>query len=244
MNELKRMAYLEAMGTDAYISRSQLPGAALTHRLAIVRGQPLAPPATPPGQGTGAGVDSKRPSASKPELPRIEIGQPSPGPAVAVTPVTSARAESVPAFSLAAVLTGDLLWLEELRGSPMSMEQLKLIQAMAYALGTLDSPTDGPGPDLLVPEVSQFNWPLHTNQQLDLGPEAARSGVAGFIRRKLEQQDCRCLVLLGAACGSRVPLAELDCPRVAQTVSSAEMLGNPLLKKQAWNDLRSLFPPA
>ena len=35
MNELRRMAYLDALGIDSYVSRSQLPGAALTRRLAI-----------------------------------------------------------------------------------------------------------------------------------------------------------------------------------------------------------------
>ena len=36
MNELRRMAYLDALGVDSYVSRVQLPGAAATRRLAIV----------------------------------------------------------------------------------------------------------------------------------------------------------------------------------------------------------------
>jgi hypothetical protein len=36
MNELRRMAYLNALGVDCYVSRTQLPGAAVTRRLAIV----------------------------------------------------------------------------------------------------------------------------------------------------------------------------------------------------------------
>ena len=33
MNELRRMAYLNALGVDCYVSRTQLPGAAVTRRL-------------------------------------------------------------------------------------------------------------------------------------------------------------------------------------------------------------------
>ena len=36
MHELRRMAYLDALGVDSYVSRAQLPGAAATRRLAIV----------------------------------------------------------------------------------------------------------------------------------------------------------------------------------------------------------------
>ena len=35
MNELRRTAYLDALGIDSYVSRKQLPGAALTRRLAL-----------------------------------------------------------------------------------------------------------------------------------------------------------------------------------------------------------------
>ena len=55
------------------------------------------------------------------------------------------------------------------------------------------------------PEVAQFDWPIHTNQQLDLGEEAARASVAGFVDRRLGEHGCRGLVLLGQACVQRVP---------------------------------------
>ena len=40
MDELTRSRYLQALGTDTYISRGQLPGAAVTRRLAIVQQSP------------------------------------------------------------------------------------------------------------------------------------------------------------------------------------------------------------
>jgi len=57
VNELRRMAYLEAMGIDGYISRTPLPGAAPTRRLAIVRS------AAPAVQGSEA-VPSTAPDSS------------------------------------------------------------------------------------------------------------------------------------------------------------------------------------
>ncbi|MDH4042498.1 MAG: hypothetical protein OEV88_17765, partial [Gammaproteobacteria bacterium] len=75
----------------------------------------------------------------------------------------------------------------------------------------------------------------------DQGEDAARASLAAFIRRKLEQPGCNGLVLLGSRCEARVPLAQLDCARLARTAGTAEMLRNPLVKKQAWRDLMSLL---
>ena len=51
MNELRRMAYLDALGIDSYVSRTQLPGAAVTRRLAI-----LVTPAKAPVEKHSVGV--------------------------------------------------------------------------------------------------------------------------------------------------------------------------------------------
>jgi len=74
--------------------------------------------------------------------------------------------------------------------------------------------------------------------------QAARAGLAAFIQRKLELADCKGLVLLGRACEERVPLEQLACPRIAHTASTADILRDPLLKRQVWRDLRSLFQSA
>ena len=56
------------------------------------------------------------------------------------------------------------------------------------------------------PQVLQFDWPMHSNQQLDQGEESARAAVAGFIGRKLEEPGCRGLVLMGRrVCSSGCP---------------------------------------
>jgi hypothetical protein len=241
MNEIRRMAYLEAMGVDAYVSRQQLPGAAPTRRLAIV---PSVPRAIPPVADNPAPVASIiAPPRSAPPVPQLDIAPQSsePAPVGAATP----RQDTVSRFSLVAIAAGDWLWLEELEGMPLTTDQVQLVQAMARALqtalaGAQPEIADPPEPARARPEVNQFDWPIHTNQQLDLGNEAARSSVAGFIARKLEQQQCKGLVVLGGACKERIALEQLDYVQVVCTAASRQILQDAQLKQQVWRDLRSL----
>jgi hypothetical protein len=233
MNELRRMAYLDAMGIDAYVSRAQLAGAAVTRRLVIVPAPTTAAPAMQSGMpaagDTAAAIDPVPQVAVR--VPQIDKAEKAPvAPKVAAT---VPRKDAVPPFSLVAISAGGWLWLEEMGGMPLATEQVQLVVAMAQALGVASKTQPGNKR----PEVAHFGWPIHTNRQLDLGEDAARASVAGFIGRKLEQQQCRGLVLLGEACKARVQLEQLDCPLVVTAASSAEMLDNPLLKKQAWRDL-------
>jgi hypothetical protein len=219
MDELRRSVYLQAMGVTSYVSRSQLPGSALTRRLAIVRS---APDPAPP-------VD----------IPRLETVPAVPAPVIAsAAPVAQ---DLPPRFSLVAFNCGGWLWLEELEAALLP-EQGLLIQAMAEALGIIPRDTGAASPERVA--STQFDWPIHNNQQLDQGREAARSSVTGFVQRKLEQLQCRGLVLLGKGCEARVALEQMDSSGLVHTLGTAEMLRNPLLKKQAWQDLRPLFQRA
>jgi hypothetical protein len=231
MYEIRRMAYLDAMGIDAYVSRAHLPGAAVTRRLAIipkrstaVAGASMLAPAASPVEPA--------PSKVTPQVPRIDSAARKPQPS-SVAAATPQQQEEVSRFSLIAIVTGGWLWLEDMGGMPLAREQVQLVQAMAQTLAAADGPPSGSAG----PEIAQFDWPIHTNQQLDLGEEAVLASVAGFVGRKLEQQRCLGLVLLGEKCAGRVSLAQLDCARAVTTVSSAQMLQNPQLKKQAWRDL-------
>ena len=134
-------------------------------------------------------------------------------------------------FSVTAIVGGHWLWLEELPHGVLARDQVHLIQAMARALGVADAKC----------QPSQFDWPIHHNAQLDLGVEAARAGLAGFVQRKMEQFDCRGLIVLGRACQDRLAIQQLRVPRCVSTVSTAEMLIDPQLKKQAWGDLVPLI---
>jgi len=226
MNELRRMAYLDALGVDAYVSRRQLPGAAETRRLAVARPAPAgAPrPGSPPAQITPL-----------PEVVTALDTRPTTREQTAQTPTTPESGAPVPRFSLSAIVAGDWLWLEELGDMPLTMAQVQLVDAMARALHRARTGTAPAGK----PDTAQFDWPIHTNRQLALDEEAARAAVAGFVRRRLEQFRCTGLVLLGQTCRGRVPAAELDVP-VVHTASSADILARPGLKPQVWCDLQPL----
>jgi hypothetical protein len=252
------MAYLQALGTDVYVSRAQLPAAAVTHRLAIVRDRPPEVPSGRVGEQSRTSRGERSPVSGEARIPRLEIAGSSPKqpePARPATPAPAA-AGTVPRFSLTAIAAGGWLWLEQLQGSALAGEQLQLVQAMAHALGRIHPRANetesarpiaarpsaarpiAARPNAARPEYAQFDWPIHNNAQLDLGMEAARSSVAGFIQRKLDQYNCIGLVLLGQACEAIVPVEQIDCELLLRTLSSAEMLADSRLKKQAWAQLR------
>ena len=215
MHELKRRAYLDAMGIATYVSRGPCSSAAPTTKLLVVR--PSVARENP------ARVDG--PVAT--QMPEIE----QPRPAKEAQPVVAApagRKSNVVEFSVIACMTGKWLWLEELPPHEALMrDQVLLIQAMARALGW--------GSDK--PEISQFNWPMHNNSQLDLGEDAARASLGSFVNRRLEAEGCCGLVLLGADCQRWLPRDQQGTGQRVLTVSTREMIVNPQQKKQAWRDL-------
>ncbi|MEZ5571977.1 MAG: hypothetical protein R3E64_08115 [Halioglobus sp.] len=222
MSELRRMAYLEAMGIECYISRVQLPGAAVSRRKAIVR----KPRATPP--------------IVAPEIPTIAVRTDRTG---QVSPPELENAVAVPRFSLVTMVAGDWLWLEQLGDMPLTTEQVQLVQAMAHALQHCRPNVHQAPPQVARPDVLLFEWPMHNNRQLDLSEEAARIGIAAFVSRRLEQHQCRGVVLLGHACATRVPQQSMQIPTVL-TASTAEILQTPSLKRQVWHDLQVLVRTA
>lgn len=238
MNELLRSQYLGAMGIDSYISRRQLPGAANTRRLVIVptivtREQQV-PPAAEVSDGRVAS-----PADAVTKLPMQQIADFSRASSVAVRPaeseveksqVSTQPISSQVRFSLAAVIVGGCIWLEELPNETLATAQVQLIHSMARALGGKDKPV-----------VSQFDWPMHNNQQLDLGAEAAKASVGGFLQRHIDQRHCTALVLLGEDVAARVALEQMGAVRSVTTLSTAHVLANPNLKKAVWKDLKPLL---
>jgi hypothetical protein len=231
MNELKRLEYLKAMGVHTYVSRHRLPGAAITRRLAVVRDGPAPPRGNPDMPATQSVKAAPVPDISDPGFDVVPSVQ-------KVVPRSMPGAtESTPRFSLAVIACGGWLWLEELESEPYEPTQLQLVQAISAALLRCLVGSTGE----LRPISTQFDWPLHNNRQLDMGEEAARTSVAAFVQRKLDQPDCRGLVLLGKNAQSRVPLGRLDCPSLACTASTRQMLQLPQLKQQVWQDLQGLI---
>ena len=232
MHELTRRTYLEAMGIDSYISRSEMPGAAPTHRLVINRRS-----AVPDVSSSLQPATTTTPAASNTAMAfreaantvRARLGaNEATSSTVAVAPaVSQSSAEAVPRFSIVAVIAGGFLWLEELSDPSVSRDQVHLIRAMAKALG----------PSASELEVSQFDWPIHSNAQLDLGENAARACLGSFVQRKADQGKCRGLILLGDGCGEKLDKTQIESTKCVSTVGTREMLRDPQLKKQAWRDL-------
>lgn len=255
MNELRRMAYLDALGIDSYVSRRQLPGAAASRRVVIVSKSRTADsiPAGNMSAGNVTGVPTAAPMQhqSTPGIvwPERNVGARTERNADSVVHSTQ-PVVSVPRFTLTTIVAGEWLWLEELAGLPLTSEQVQLVQSMAQALLVklaLRDAARSPGaaresaarPGAARPDIMQFDWPIHSNRQLDQGEEAARAGVAGFLVRRLEQHGCRGLVMLGQTGAARVAVEQLGVTAVC-TASSADMLAMPALKRQAWRDLLPL----
>lgn len=238
MNELRRMAYLDALGIDSYVSRTQLPGAAQTHRLAIVPLPASAALDSAGGSEQGSPLRHLR-DISPPSRRAKTSEEETSSSSTHRDREASAGNEQVPRFSLTAIAAGNWLWLEELAGMPLTTEQVRLIQSMAQALVQCCGEKDSALGAATRPEVAQFDWPIHNNRQLDQGEEAARAGVAGFVGRRLEQYGCAGLVLLGQTSAEWVPVQQLGIFTIC-TASSAEMLVNPALKSQVWQDLLPL----
>lgn len=229
MHELRRLAYLDAMGVASFISRHQLPGAATTRRLGLATRETAVSPAAEAGAAPADLPELDQPAARRP----------------AHTTPPRPRGPAAPApeqFTLATVLAGDWLWLEDIGANPLGKEQVWLIQCMARAL-TVAAATPVPGAGVAegaAPEVALFQWPIHTNDQFDLGPESAQASAGSFVARRLESGRCRGLVCLGAGSGARLAMAQIEVPVVA-THSTVELLSDPALKPVAWRQLAPLI---
>jgi hypothetical protein len=222
MNEPQRLSYLQAMGIDSYVSRAQLPGAAQTRRVAIVRELQAK---TSIGPSTSTPV----PSPSPPLMPQVDIrADAKPTPSVA--PTSHHPEVAAVRFNLAAVFVGDVAWLESLDGRPLAREQVKLIHAMARAMRG----------DVAAPLIAQFDWPMHSSRQLDQGVDAAKDALAAFILRHAQEQQCEAVVALGETAAGFIDSAQLGTVTFTVTRSTVEMLEDPTCKRQVWSDLQSL----
>ena len=232
MHELTRRAYLDAMGIATYVSRAQVPGSAKTLKLTVVKHPD--PRAAKPAMVESPGAPISAAIGNLAQMPSVDFETPQRTQSVVSEKLPAAGAGVAPTveFGIVAFISGSWLWLEELPPQQVLMrDQVQLVQAMASAM------VSAIGPDVGKPEVAQFHWPITTNNQLDLGEAAARGALGGFINRKLELAGCRGVVLLGSACERWIPVEQLTAEHRIHTVSTAEMLGDPSLKKRAWRDL-------
>jgi hypothetical protein len=227
--ELTRRRYLDAMGITAYLARGTLPGAAPVQRLAVRQRESAAlPPIVEPAPVVASAV-AERPAAV-PTRRVVAVADGGKPPPQLVTDHRRREPRDQTRFSLAVLFAGGLAWLEDLQGRALANDQIALVLAMARAVS---------GHADLQGNV-QFDWPPHYNQQFDLGPDAARASLAGFLERQLEQRGCRGIVLLGEGHTALVPGERFPAQRLVRTASSADMLADHRVKRRVWLDLQPL----
>ena len=254
--EIRRLRYLQALGIPTLVARRALPGAAPTHRLRL-RNPPAAiasgaaeapaarpdPPAAAPSSAAARQsaaairkalqpdpIQAARPQSKTPRRSGNAKEQPRPD----AVPTADAAADASAAtqrFSIAAMLVADRLWVEELEDALLANEQVQLVAAVARAMVH-------PAPLAAKPAVTQFSWPLHGNQQLDLGPEEAAASLQGFLQRQLDDTGCVELLCLGEAAAQRLSGLRLPCA-LRRLPASRAVLANPALKRELWAALRA-----
>ncbi len=229
-NIMASQATLEAMGLSLYRARYPLPGAAasplwFTESDAVDEQPDQQRTASHPAQNpppTRAAVRvpplSPEPDAGVPSVPARQR---------AAEPRTVPAASALTPFTLAAVALGGCLWLEELPDGVLGRDQVQLMRAICRALGW---PADPVG-------VNQFTWPMHRNPQFDQGAEAALAALSAFVQRQMNAGDCERLILLGQPARDRLGEVPPGKPVLA-TCATRDMLRDPLLKRDAWRDLR------
>jgi hypothetical protein len=225
--EINRLRALHALGITPLVARRVLPGAAPLRRLRLRRVAPVADNVTsaPAARGTAEAA-----SAARRELAALREAGPARPPAQAVPAPKRTAPAPGESFSLAVVLAGQRLWVEELDDGVLAREQVELIGAIAAALLHPELPRERP-------RVSQFDWPLHGNQQLDLGPEEAAATLASYLNRQIEERGCVELFALGDGAAGRCAALRLACAR-RSLPSTRELLDQPARKAELWAALR------
>jgi hypothetical protein len=237
VNEARRLAYLDALEIETFVSRADLPGAAVSRRVLV---HPPARPATAPATDIEPpAVAAEQPAA---DLRRqLAAGQPRPARPVERAPVPADSqpgdlSEEVPVFSVAMVIAGGCAWLEELpRGHELPDGYLALLVAISRALGWQGAE----------PALERFDWPMNNSSAMPQDGNAAGDAFKGFLMRCMAHHEPRRVVLLGEFDPGWFDSAELDSALpvngpLAHTVSGRRMLREPGSKARAWADLRPL----
>ncbi|MEE4659274.1 MAG: hypothetical protein V2J89_02330 [Halieaceae bacterium] len=224
MNELRRLAYLEAMDIPSYVSRCDLPGAQPSRRLRL----------RPPAVVSPAADDAV---AAEPAAPRqvpagARAALASNKPAASAAPERQRRpAADVPVFTVVATEAGGWLWLDEIpAGRDPGPAYPALLGAICRALGLTD----------VQPSLQLFNYPVAVGAALEAGVEGAREALYGFLMARVARTAPARIVLLGRFDQSWFDRSCLDGVPVTETESAFAMLRQPALKARAWETLRPL----
>ena len=127
-------------------------------------------------------------------------------------------------LSLLIVVTGDVLWIEQLEDQLLRREQLHLIAAMGRAIR---------GPSVTC-EHQQFDWPPDGALKL-MQADGLQEMLAGLLQRMATDHQSQLVIELGSI--DLLPPLDLA---VYSIPSSLTMLQDPGTKRTAWSILKSL----
>ena len=238
--EQRRRGILSLLGVQPLVARFNPPGARVAKQLECPPEAEVSPVASsiqhediPSGAQVSQGSPAQGQPSSKTAQQRSEgfgtservRNQSEPKPSA----LTLADTEAV-AFQLLIVEAGSWLWLEHIEDSLIRREQLQLVEGMARAI------TQG----AVNLKHHQFDWPLAEHAHLSKDAESAKQSVAGQLRRLARERQALGMILMGPACSEWVNVP----PALTQLIipSTLSMLEEPLLKREAWQVLKTHTP--
>lgn len=216
MEELRRQAYLKALGVTPWVARGRLPGAAESTLLEW----PAAPEPAPAAQ-------PERPSLSVPEsAPKTApTAEPSPEPARPVPAGEPGLRFTLHAFSAPGMV---LLAQQADAGAPEpGREEQRMLSGLLRYLGVRDR------------RPRSFAWPL---PGMEAQADHAHASLEAFLKRLCQDGGCdRVLWLLDASLtgelmrGERFRVHEWAGLRCLPVASLAEMFSDPVsAKRESW----------
>ena len=191
MNEILRLAYLNAMSIDNFVPRSPLIGASSSVALrlipAITKLDTVESDLTKISRSTsGVEKSTVKDLKQKNDFEKNVVYPPRVSREI-IAVHGSDQLHTNLIFSLVMVRFGGILWIDNLpleRG--VDQDYLRLIMAISRALGR-----DGEQP-----EYSVFEWPLVKNKQTNQSENAAREAVEEFIGRQYKDHAIKKLIVM------------------------------------------------
>jgi len=244
LNELQRLAYLDAMGVETYYPRLQLIGARPSTQCEMPARVAVQPRQAAADVASLLAAEPKS-TGGRPLNVRELLDIPANSKAgVSVEPARiEASPENAPSYSLNVTLIhGSLLLVDDCPAPQLhSGNYRKLLHNMVFALGL--------GKQAI--ENQPFHWPEAMKGHHDQGAEVAGEALQAYLARQVERGEVKYLLLMGAdanryAINTDLPVGVLSRNEVYRlpvlsTLSASRMLQEPALKRQLWQQLQPLY---
>lgn len=264
MNRQRRASYMAQMGIECWVPLRTLPAAAADHWVAANSIQPstalstqqsdVAPAQVPAAAGTGRGMamaaalalgaeSGTERGATNSATPKVNVvSENAPQPKQPLRDQVAAGADV--GFTLVSALSGDLLIIDDigaLQFAPSAYQNW--LNAILFSISR-------PALSASKPKIDRFVWPLEDAGLFEVTEQAAQDVAQAWFGRKLRENSVRHVLLMGEAAAHHLPAAEnsgvlqtlsLDSSiHLLQTYGTAQLWGDPMLKKVFWQHLQAL----